>query len=188
MVQQINAAKTNNGPKIKFGIEVPRNYNDAMRLDRLNNNTMWQDAIKTELDQINEYNTFRVHGKNIPPPDKYKVPVHFIFDVKFDLRRKARLVAGGHLTALIHNDSPYAGIASIRSIRTCMFLSELNEMILWMADVGNAYLEAWTKELLYIIAGPEFEPLEGYILIVDKALYGMRSRGARWAERLADSL
>ena len=61
MVQQINATKTNNGPMIKFSIEVPRNYNDALRLDRLNNNTMWQDAIKTELDQINEYNTFRVH-------------------------------------------------------------------------------------------------------------------------------
>jgi len=69
-----------------------------------------------------------------------------------------------------------------------MFLSELNEMILWMADVGNAYLEAWTQECLYIVAGPEFGPLEGYILIVDKALYGLRSSGARWAERLADSL
>ena len=83
------------------------------------------------MDQINEYNTFRVHGKNIPPPDKYKkVPVHFGFDINFDLRRKTRLVAGGYLTALIHNDSPYAGIASIRSIRTCMFLSKLNEMFL----------------------------------------------------------
>ena len=131
MVQQINAAKSSNQPKIKFGIEVPRNYNDAMRLDRLNNNTMWQDAIKTELDQINEYNTFKTYGKNVRPPDRYKkVPVHFVFDVKFDLRRKARLVAGGHLTAMIQNDSPYARIASIRSIRTCMFLSELNEMLL----------------------------------------------------------
>ena len=131
MVQQISAAKSSNQTKIKFGIEVPRHYNDAMRLDRLNNNTMWQDAIKTELDQINEYNTFKKHGKGIPPPDGYKkVPVHFVFDVKFDLRRKARLVAGGHLTAMIQNDSPYAGIASIRSIRTSMFLAELNDLLL----------------------------------------------------------
>ena len=69
-----------------------------------------------------------------------------------------------------------------------MFLAEHNDMLLWMADVGNAYLEAWTKEFLYIIAGPEFGPLEGYILIVDKALNGLRSSGARWAEKLADSL
>ena len=68
-----------------------------------------------------------------------------------------------------------------------MFLAELNDLLLWMADVGNAYLEAWTKELLYIVVGPKFGPLEGYILIVQKALYGLRSSGARWAERLADS-
>ena len=65
-----------------------------------------------------------------------------------------------------------------------MLLSELNEMLLWMADAGNAYLKAWTKERLYIVAGPEFGPLEGHILIVDKALYGLRSSGARWVEDL----
>ena len=106
------------------------------------------------------------------------VPVHFVFVVKFDLRRKARLVVGGHLTAQIHNDSLYAGIASIKNIRTCMFLSKLNEMLLWMANVENAYFEAWTKEKLYIVAGPEFGPIEGYILVVDKALYGLKSSGA----------
>ena len=44
------------------------------------------------------------------------------------------------------------------------------------------------SELLYIVAGPEFGELEGHILIVYKALYGMRTSGARWAEKLADSL
>ena len=41
MVQQINKTKSRNETKIKFGIEVPRNYQDAMRLDRLNTNTSW---------------------------------------------------------------------------------------------------------------------------------------------------
>ena len=69
-----------------------------------------------------------------------------------------------------------------------MFLFELNEMLLWMADVGNTYLEAWDKKKLYIVAGPELRPLEGHILIVDKALYRLRSCGVKWVERLADSL
>ena len=38
---------------VKFGIEVPKNYKDALRLDQQNGITLWQDAIKTELDQIN---------------------------------------------------------------------------------------------------------------------------------------
>ena len=33
---------------------------------------------------------------------------------------------------------------------------------LWAADIGNAYLEATTKEKLFIVAGPEFEVLQGY--------------------------
>ena len=68
------------------------------------------------------------------------------------------------------------------------FLAELNGLSLCAADVGNAYLEALTNEKLYIMAGPEFGELEGHTLIVHKALYGLRTSGARWAERLADSL
>ena len=41
---------------------------------------------------------------------------------------------------------------------------------------------------MFIIAGPEFDELEGYTLIIYKALNGLRTSRARWAERLADSL
>ena len=53
-------------------------------------------------------------------------------------------------------------------------------------DIGNAYLEAYTHERLFIIAGPESEELEGFLLIFNKALYGLKSSGKRWAERFYD--
>ena len=56
------------------------------------------------------------------------------------------------------------------------------------ADVGNAYLEAKTKEKVYIIAGSKFEELEGHVLIIHKALYGLKSSGARWHDRFSDTL
>ena len=46
---------------------------------------------------------------------------------------------------------------------------------MWGADIGYAYLEAFTDEKLYIVAGPEFQEFEGYILIFLKALYGLKS-------------
>jgi hypothetical protein len=46
------------------------------------------------------------------------------------------------------------------------FLSELNGLNLWATDIGNAYLEAKTSELLFIVAGPEFGDLEGHMLII----------------------
>ena len=69
-----------------------------------------------------------------------------------------------------------------------VFLSQLNDLEIWGADVGNAYLEAYTDEKLCIIAGPEFKELQGHLLIMIKALYGTRSGGARWHDRLFDIL
>ena len=51
-------------------------------------------------------------------------------------------------------------------------------------DIGNAYLEAYT-EMVYIVAGKEFGDLCGHTLIIHKALYGLRSSGLRWWERLS---
>ena len=50
----------------------------------------------------------------------------------------------------------------------------------------NAYLEAYTNENIFIIGGAEFEELEGFILIFDKAVYGVKSSGKIWAERFYD--
>jgi hypothetical protein len=42
------------------------------------------------------------------------------------------------------------------------------------ADIGSAYLHGKTRELCYIVAGPEFGDLEGKKLVIDKGLYGLR--------------
>ena len=53
---------------------------------------------------------------------------------------------------------------------------------------GCAYLEAYTKEKLYIIAGSEFGDCQGHVLVIIKALYGLRTSGARFHEKFADTL
>jgi Reverse transcriptase (RNA-dependent DNA polymerase) len=110
-----------------------------------------------------------------------------VYDVKHDGRHKSRLVAGGHLTDP-GSDSVYSGVVSLRGIRLVMFLSELNGFELWGADVGNAYLEAQTKEKVYITGGPEFGDLEGHTLVIYKALYGLRTSGLCWHQRFSDVL
>jgi len=70
----------------------------------------------------------------------------------------------------------------------CVFLAKLNGMVAHATDIGNAYLEATTKEKVCIKAGPEFGPLEGHLLIIFKALYGLRSSGLRFSELLAACL
>ena len=107
--------------------------------------------------------------------------------MKHDGRHKARLVADGHLTDIPLN-SVYAGVVSIRGMRLCLFLGELNGMEAYATDIGNAYLEAKTREKVCIRAGPEFGELEGHLLIIYKALYGLRSSGREFGDLLADCL
>jgi hypothetical protein len=68
------------------------------------------------------------------------------------------------------------------------FLSELNSLNLWATDIDNACLEAKTFELLFIVAGPEFGDLEGHMLVIYQALYGLHSSGLCWHERFSACL
>ena len=52
-------------------------------------------------------------------------------------------------------------------------------MELWATDIGNAYLESFTQEKVYIRAGPEFGEREGHFLLIIKALCGLKSSGLR---------
>ncbi len=93
----------------------------------------------------------------------------------------------GHLTD-VPVDSVYSGVVSLRDLRLIIFLGEHNALEIWATDIGNAYLEAKTKEMLYIIAGPEFGTLEGHVLVIYKALYGLSTGDLCWHERLSDFL
>jgi len=167
---------------------VPRNHKEGLTLDEKNGNTKYRDAERLEMSQHAKYSTFKSLGKGSSGPDGYKkIRVHFVYDVKHNGCHKARLVAGGHLTD-VPVDSVYSGVVSLRNLRICVFLPELNNLRVHAADIGNAYLDAEKKEKVYIIGGPGFGELEGHTLIIHKALYGLRSSGLRWHERFADTL
>ena len=70
-----------------------------------------------------------------------------------------------------------------------IFLAELILLSTWTTDIGNAYLEAKTKQKVYIVAAPpKTSELENHLFIINKALYGLRSSGLRWHEKLANIL
>ena len=116
-----------------------------------------------------------------------KIRVHFVFDLKHYGKFKATCVGDGNLTNE-PNETVYSGVVSLRNLRLVVFLAELNDLQLWGADVHHAYVQALTKENLYIVAGPEFEEFQGQVLVMYKALYGTRSGGACWHDKLFDVL
>ena len=192
--RRINQAKRKafrRNPVYMFGVLVPRNHSQAMQLDEKNGNNKWREAEKLELQQVIDYKTFDNRGRGARIPQGYKkITLHFVYAVKHDGRHKARLVAGGHLTDT-PIESTYSSVVSLDGVRTITFLSELNKLKLWATDIGNAYLESYTREKVCVQAGKEFESipeLVGCLLIILKALYGLKSSGLRWHEVLADVL
>jgi hypothetical protein len=176
---------TRKGPLYQFGVEVLVKH--AYELDKKNGNTLWTDAMEKEIGNIQQYETFKDMGNISYMPGYKKIIVHFVFAVKHDLRHKARLVAGGHLTDPTTEGS-YSSVVNLRSLRICVVAAETNGLSIMVGDISSAYLEAYTKEKVYFIAGPEFGPLEGNLLIIEKALYGLRTSGASWHQRFSDTL
>ena len=190
MANQAKLQSFHNTPVYMFGILVPRNHDQAMEFDAKNGNTLWLEAEKLEAFAVMGYGTFNDKGKGGTAPNGYKkITIRFVYAVKHDGRHKARLVAGGHLTDT-PIDSVYSSVASLRGVRMITFLAELNGLEFWSTDIGNAYLESDTMEKVYVIGGKELEGvgLEGHTLVIVKALYGLKSSGARWWEVLADVL
>ena len=93
----------------------------AMRLYKKNGNNKWMEAITKEKNQLFDFDTFEVLGKNEKAPKGYKrFPGFYVFDVKHDLRRKARLVAGGHMSIAPEEDS-YSGVIDHENVRITLF-------------------------------------------------------------------
>ena len=159
-----------------------------MQFDSENKNSKWYDAIKLEMESMIEYKVFKKwdkaildkHKKVIKSPKSYhRIKVHLVFAVKFDGRHKARLVADGHLTPE-PIENIYSGQVSLRSHRLVIFLGKLNNLDIWGADIGNAYLEPFTDEKLNIVAGPDLGHMDRLKRIYSYAIrtkdYAIRSR------------
>ncbi|KAL7581422.1 hypothetical protein ACA910_022004 [Epithemia clementina (nom. ined.)] len=170
----------------KFGIKLPCNIEEALAIDKENDNTLWYDAIMKELGKVRV--AFQPLDQGSPPPSGYQqIPYHWVFDIKMDFTRKARLVARGYKV-----ESPpastYSSVVSRDSIRIIFLVAALNDLNTWMSDVGNAYLNAKPREKVYVILGKEFGDQAGQYAIIVRALYGLPGSGSAYHAHYASSL
>jgi hypothetical protein len=168
---------------MKFGVKIPQTFKEAVELDRLNGNTLWQDAVRKEMKNVEIAFDFKGEGE-IPIGFK-EISCHLVFDVKFSLDRKARYVAGGHMTH-VPPAMTYSSVVSRDSVRIMFLIAALNDLNIKMCDIGNAYLNAETRERVWFYAGHEWGSREGQKVIIVRALYGLKSSGAEWKKLLAD--
>ena len=183
----------NNG-NMKYSIRVPRNAKEAAQFDKENGNYLWSKTILKELETLMSMSIFR---KLLSSLQKARAkgyqfaPLWMIFNVKVDLRRKSRLVIGGHVVDYsVHK--VYSRTMKFVSDRILMIIESKNNLEVMTGDIGNYYLNANTQENIYTRAGVEFELVdiidEGALLEVIKALYGLPTSWNRWHTHLSHTL
>ena len=81
----------------KFGIKLPKMVNEAYLIDEKNGNSLSQDAIQKEMENVKI--TFQIILKGDKPPNGFQsVKCHALFDINMeDFQRRACLMVGGHM-------------------------------------------------------------------------------------------
>jgi len=170
----------------KFGIELPHSVAEALAIDARTGTTFWADAIAKEMKNVGVAFEFMEDGK-LPVGHK-EIKCHMVFDIKRDLTRKARFCAGGNMTEE-PKESVFSSVVTRDTVRIAFLYAALNDLDILGADIQNAYLNAPTKEKCWFRAGLEFgQDNVGKPVRIVRALYGLRSSGARWHDHMAATL
>ncbi len=98
---------------------------EAQAIDKATGTTFWHDVSKLEMKNV--WVAFDVLPDGIAPPSDHQyMKCHMIFDIKMeDFRRKAQLIAGGHMTKAPETLT-YASIMSQETMHIPLLVAVLN--------------------------------------------------------------
>ena len=171
---------------MKFGIQILGMVEEVLKLDSEAGNELWRKVIEKEWK--NSRVAFKMLDRGEPPPVGFKeITCHLVFDLKLDMTRKARYVAGGHLTQ-VPTHMTYSSVVSRETVRIGLLMAVLNGLELIAGDIQNAFLEAPTKEKIFFYAGDEGRDDERRVVVVVQAIYGLKSSALQFRKHLAETL
>ena len=184
--------KKQQGPKrtgtFKYGLEVPKNWKDLLRIDEAAGNRKWQEAVEKEVAALVMHGCFDFKSPDFKPSGEYQYcRLHFVYEVKNDLRQKARLVCDGSRVDP-RGLSTRATVVKGVSVRLLDLIADAQDLEVICGDIGNAFIQAETNEKIYTRVGNEFGDRAGSIAIIVKALYGLTTSAERFHTLLADFL
>ena len=104
-----------------------------------------------------------------------------MFDInKEDLRKKSRLVAGGHVIDSTMYQS-YSSVVQTRTVRILETIAMNEGMDIVTGDISNAFEQAFTDEKIWSQCGKEFSVRENCAIQIRKVLYGLSTSARQWS-------
>ena len=103
------------------------------------------------------------------------------------MTRKARFLAGGHLTD-VPTYITYSSVVSRDTFRIIFLMAALNNLYVLAGDIQNALLEAPTRENIFFYARDEWKADKEKVVIVVRALYGIKYSVLKFCNCLSETL
>lgn len=166
---------------MNFVNDVPLSYKDVIgRPDQ----KQWEEAINEELKSLKANSTWSVVKKT----DSMKViGTQWIFKIKDEVngpRFKARLVAKGYMQRHgIDFEETYAPVARLPTVRLVLAVGIQKQHIFRHLDISTAFLNGFLKEDVYIAAPNGIHVQPGYVLKLNRSLYGLKQSPKAWNDR-----
>lgn len=156
--------------------EEPKTYRQASE------HSEWKNAIKSELDSHKQLQTW-TEAKL--PEGQTAIETKWIFKIKEDGTKKARLVARGFQEPYKSDELSYAPVCRMSTIRMLLSVSVQNNWNLKQIDVPTAFLNSKLKHDVYIKV-PEGLECKERTLKLNRALYGLRSAPKVWNDKFSE--
>ena len=135
-----------------------------------------------------DHDCFEFKSKDFKPSKKNQfAPLQLVFELKQDLRRKARLVIQGFKVDPRDLETRSTVVKGI-SVRLLDVIAHRDKLRILTGDIGNAFIQAPTKVKVCTICGKEWREYYKCVAIINRTLCGLKTSTAQWRNLFANFL
>jgi hypothetical protein len=147
----------------------------------------WEKAIRTELDQLDQFGTWRLVES---PPNAIPIPNKWVLTKKYNrqgelTKYKARLVVKGcaQRPGFDYTET-FSPVVRLETIRAILALVPSKQLKMHQLDVKGAYLNGVLEEEVYMRQPDGFGDGTRRVCRLQKTLYGLKQSGREWNKEL----
>ena len=183
---------------VMLDVPTPRNYQHALALDSTapvneRGETPWMESMRKEWESIQGASV----GIPVPAANsigKNLLACKWVYRVKWDGRLKSRLVAlGCHQDTLGLNMETASATPKMSTIRLLLALAVQHDLDIDLCDVECAFLNSGLVDsngdpVEIFMEYPKGFERPGYVLQLQKSIYGLKSASCDWGHLLQSQL
>ena len=148
----------------------------------------WKAACYEEMESLDKHDVFEL--TDLPKGCK-TIGCRWVFDVKGDGCKKARLVTQGFLQVKgVNYNKLFSPVVQFESMHLMLMLTTLHNWYMTGVDVRTAYLYGKLDKEIYMHQPEGFiaRGQESKVICLKRALYGLKQAGLAWWKELSNSM